>query len=130
MNLRAVACRFYADFIMPCRLKEFERMLIDIRAAGYSIWPVESYWRMSQAGMIPAGGRHMVLRHDIDTDPATAARMWEIERRIGVKSRAPCWKLPRGNACWKPFVSACPSMDSRLPFLSFLPKGRGAKGGW
>ena len=31
-------------------------------------------------------GRYLILRHDIDTDPRTAAAMWDIERHLGIES--------------------------------------------
>lgn len=81
-----LAYRLYADFLMPSRLREFDSLLGEVQQAGYAVWSVESYWRAARAGRLPSGRRHLVLRHDVDTDPGTARRMWEIEQRRGISS--------------------------------------------
>lgn len=86
MKPRELAFRLYADFLMPSRLKEFDRLLGEIQELGYAVWSVESYWRRARAGRLSSGRRHLVLRHDVDTDPATARRMWEIEQKRGIAS--------------------------------------------
>jgi hypothetical protein len=41
---------------------------------------------MMSEGGFGSGSRYLLLRHDVDTDPGTAAAMWEIEGRLGIAS--------------------------------------------
>lgn len=83
--LRIVWHRIYADFMMPSRLHQYRRMLESFLAAGYVVVSVETFWGLITAGELESIQRHVVLRHDIDTDPATGREMWEIERELGVE---------------------------------------------
>jgi hypothetical protein len=83
--LRATVERIYADFLMPSRLGEYRRLLETALAGGYRVVSIEGFWR-SIVGGSPEDGRWLVLRHDVDTDPGTAAAMWEIDRDLGVES--------------------------------------------
>ncbi len=77
--------RVYGDFLMRSRLDEYERLLESAVGARYRISSVGSFWRRVQGGGLDAAERYLVLRHDIDTDPRTAAAMWAIDRRLGVE---------------------------------------------
>jgi hypothetical protein len=46
---------------------------------------VERLWAVSRDGGSPPR-RLVVLRHDVDTDPATAGAMWYIDRELGISS--------------------------------------------
>ena len=78
--------RLYADFLMRSRLDEYERLLECAIEARYRISSVGSFWRQAEGEGLDAAERYLVLRHDIDTDPRTAATMWAIDRRLGVES--------------------------------------------
>jgi hypothetical protein len=78
--------RVYADFLMPSRLPEYGRFLESVLAAGYRVVGIEAFWRLATAQAGPPNERLFVLRHDIDTDPGTAAAMWSIERSLGIAS--------------------------------------------
>lgn len=77
--LKLAAYRLYADFLMPSRLEAYRALLDHALEAGYSITSLERFWQ-ERARAVAPGARIMVLRHDIDTDPMTAAAMWSIER--------------------------------------------------
>src|SRR2546422_7720159 len=84
MTPRQVWDRCYGDFLMPSRLPAYRALLETALGAGYAIVSVDRLWALlGGAGLDPAG-RYLVLRHDIDTGPATAAAMWRIERDLGV----------------------------------------------
>jgi hypothetical protein len=70
---------------MPSRLDAYRRLLERFLEAGYTIVPVESIWELISSSQLDGSARYLVLRHDIDTDPATARRMWEIERALGCR---------------------------------------------
>ena len=78
--------RVYSDFLMGSRLSEYEKLLETALRAGYRISSVGGTWRRISDGGVDPHERHLVLRHDIDTDPGTAAAMWDIDRRLGVES--------------------------------------------
>jgi hypothetical protein len=76
--------RVYADFLMPSRLAEYRGLLEAALAAGYHVESIEQFWRRIGAGTIDPNVRYFILRHDVDTDPRTAADMWRIERSLGI----------------------------------------------
>lgn len=83
LPLRTVWHRLYADFLLPSRLDSYRRLLERFLGAGYTVISVESIWELISSSQLNGNARYLVLRHDIDTDPATAQRMWEIERALG-----------------------------------------------
>lgn len=70
---------------MPSRLGEFGRILGDLRERGYEFLTNGEFARRVLRTR-PLGDKTVVLRHDVDTDPQTAARMLEIERGLGIVS--------------------------------------------
>ena len=71
---------------MGSRLDAYRALLDSILRAGYRIISVGDFWEEATAGDIGPSERCLVLRHDVDTDPRTAARMWRIDRDLGVQS--------------------------------------------
>ena len=69
---------------MPSRLEDYRSFLECALRWGYSIIPVEKFWELTVAGSRVPSGRYLILRHDVDTDPRTAERFWEIEQTLGV----------------------------------------------
>jgi hypothetical protein len=65
---------------LPSRLREYELLLSLALSAGYETLPLGEF-----AGREAIPERVLLLRHDIDSDLATAARMWRIEERLGVR---------------------------------------------
>jgi hypothetical protein len=86
MTPRQVWNRCYGDFLMPSRLPAYRALLETALGAGYTIVSVEGAWASIRAGRLDPAGRTLVLRHDIDTGPATAGAMWRIEQELGVSS--------------------------------------------
>jgi hypothetical protein len=78
--------RAYSDFLMGSRLDAYRRWLEAGLRAGYRVSPAGSIWGLIGEGGLHPTGRHLVLRHHVDTDPGTAAAMWAIDRRLGVAS--------------------------------------------
>jgi hypothetical protein len=78
--------RVYSDFLMGSRLSEYEKLLETALRAGYRVISVGGAWRRIRDGGVDPLDRLLVLRRDVDTDPGTAAAMWEIDRRLGVES--------------------------------------------
>ena len=84
MKARTAAQRLYADFRMPSRLDSFERLLRAFVEAGYAVTSIEAFARRLLDSGAGTTERTLILRHDVDTDPATARAMWQIEHRLGV----------------------------------------------
>ena len=82
-SMRRVRNRVYSDFVMPSRLAAYGQLLEMALEAGYRICSVGDVWRQVVAGGLVPSQRYMVLRHDVDTDPGTAAAMWDIDRGLG-----------------------------------------------
>ena len=78
--------RFYSDFLMPSRMGAYRALLEGALAAGYTFVSIEAYWNLLRAGEIDPARRYFILRHDIDTDTATADVMWRIERSLKISS--------------------------------------------
>jgi hypothetical protein len=69
---------------MRSRLDEYAHLLEAVLEAGYEVVGIERFWRDETQSLVDAPGPRLVLRHDVDTDPATAAAMWRIERDLGI----------------------------------------------
>lgn len=78
--------RIRADFLMRSRLGSYHELLETALTATYQVTGIEGFWRMVTGSPAIPPGRHLVLRHDVDTDPGTAREMWRIERQLGVNS--------------------------------------------
>ena len=78
--LGRIAGRLYGDYLLPSRLREYELLLSLALSAGYETLPLAEF-----AARPVVGGRVLLMRHDIDSDIATATRMWRIEQRLGVR---------------------------------------------
>lgn len=79
--------RIYADFLMPDRLGIYENLLRTALEHSYELHSIHSFWqRIRDGAPLPPTSRYLILRHDVDTDASTAARMWAVERKLGVKS--------------------------------------------
>ncbi|HET6174594.1 MAG TPA: hypothetical protein VFD90_18455 [Gaiellales bacterium] len=77
---RGIAGRLYGDYFLPSRLREYELLLSLALSAGYETLPLGEF-----AAREATSDRILLLRHDIDSDLATARRMWAIEQRLGVR---------------------------------------------
>ena len=84
-RLRRLGERAYADLLMPSRLGAYAELLRTARKAGYDVVGVEAFWRRGDA-LQDGTRRLLVLRHDVDTDPGTAGAMWNVDRRLDIRS--------------------------------------------
>lgn len=74
--------RIYSDYMMGDRTPDYEVLLRAAISAGYTLLSVRDFVERPNVKL----ERIMVLRHDIDTDPATARRLFEIERELGARA--------------------------------------------
>ena len=85
MVLSVLRDRVYGDFLMPSRLDSYRALLRRALDAGYRVTSIERFWHLIVDGAVDPAERYLILRHDIDTDPETAAAMWQIECDLGIE---------------------------------------------
>ena len=84
--MRQILHRLYADFFMPSRLREYRDFFVAALRLGYQVFSIRDFWSVLQTEGVQAGKKYLILRHDIDTDTATAKLMWLIECALGIRS--------------------------------------------
>src|ERR1051326_6707204 len=77
--------RLYSDYFMPSRLAEYERIIVTAKEQNYVHLTIPEFYDKRESG-IDAEKKYFIHRHDIDTDPLTARRMFEIEKKYGVRT--------------------------------------------
>lgn len=73
--------RIYEDYFKKSRLPEYRRTLQAAKEQGYQMVSVLDYTRIVKAGNLK-GRKIYVNRHDIDTSPRVAAKMFAIEKEV------------------------------------------------
>jgi hypothetical protein len=77
--------RLYCDYLMPSRLATYEEVVRTAHEEGYTQTSVREYFDLVREGRsLP--GKVLVHRHDIDTDLRTTRKLFDIERKHGIKS--------------------------------------------
>ena len=82
--ISAMFHRIRSDYFLSSRLREYELLLRTAIDKGYQHQTLTTFFRAHLAGT--ASSLLFLHRHDIDTDPDTARRFFEIEQRLGVRS--------------------------------------------
>lgn len=77
--------RLYSDYGMPSRLCMHERLIRAAQDAGFVQTSVRDFFDCARTGQ-SAAGKFIVHRHDIDTDLRTTRKLFEIEKRHGIKA--------------------------------------------
>lgn len=86
MSLRSMRYRVYSDYFMPCRMNEYKDLVEKFVCQGYETHSIISFWRLLVSGADVTKGKYLLLRHDVDINPAAAEEMWRIEQDLGAKS--------------------------------------------
>ena len=81
--MKTIINRIYSDYLMPTRLPEYGALLEAAREGGYAQVSVREFVRPALAHR---RGLTLVHRHDIDSDVRTAAKMFQLEARLGVRA--------------------------------------------
>jgi hypothetical protein len=82
--MNSILGRLYCDYLMPSQLAAYEDLVRAARMAGYAQTSVRRYHDMVKGQFLP--GKVIVHRHDIDTDLRTTRKLFEIEKKHGIKS--------------------------------------------
>lgn len=77
--------RLYSDYLMPSRLHEYEKLLVQAKDAGFHQMSVRDFHRSVCQGNL-ASDRILVHRHDIDSDLRTARKMFALELKHGARA--------------------------------------------
>lgn len=91
--LRAVGWRLYQDYLMRSRIGQLRELISTAQQGGYRCVSIEEWSRIVTAARSGArsgaltgeGRRYLILRNDVDTDPATALAMCDVQEELGVK---------------------------------------------
>lgn len=83
--MKALLRRLYSDYGMPSRLAKHESLIRAGQAAGFAQTSVRDFFDSIKAGKAGTA-RCIVHRHDIDTDLRTTRKMFELEKKHGIKS--------------------------------------------
>lgn len=79
-KIRRVLYRIYTDYFMKNRYSSYEKLICDLLENGYEFITISEYKKLSKEG------KHVIIRHDIDSDPKIARKMYEIEKKYDVKT--------------------------------------------
>jgi hypothetical protein len=77
--------RLYCDYLKPSQLAAYEEVVCAAHKEGYTQTSVRGYFDLVREGRCPPD-KVIVHRHDIDTDLRTTRKMFEIEKKHGIKS--------------------------------------------
>lgn len=83
--MKSLFRRIYSDYGMPSRLAKHESLIRAGQHAGFVQTSVRDFFDVVQAGNV-AASRCIVHRHDIDTDLRTTRKMFELEKKLGIKA--------------------------------------------
>lgn len=76
----------YDNFFRRSRLPLYEHLLSDLVESGYRFIPICEYWDLLKNNKLEKDNKYCILRHDVDTDPNTAYKMFGIETKYGIRS--------------------------------------------
>lgn len=79
--MKSILNKIYNDFFMKNRYQEYEELLKEFLNNGYEFIMIKDYNKLKDKN-----NKHIILRHDIDTDVKIARMQFEIEKKLGIKS--------------------------------------------
>lgn len=83
--MKKVIYRLFSNFLMPSRLDKLEKVLLTALFDGYTFVSISHFLGLARNGKLDSRARYLMLRHDIDTDVATARALWQLECRNGLR---------------------------------------------
>ena len=73
--------RFYEDYFKQSRLDGYRNILLEARSLGYCMVGIRDFYNILKSGG-KKDLRYLVNRHDIDTSPMVARKMFDIEKDV------------------------------------------------
>ena len=70
----------YNDFLMPSRMKEFERLINLAHNCKYQVLSLADYYQRVRRGPVQEGERLLLLRCDVESSPDVALAMYRVLR--------------------------------------------------
>ena len=80
-KVKKVKNRIYSDYFMKNRFEEYEQMIIDFKNKGFNFAQIKERDTIDDKNK-----KYVFIRHDIDSEPKVAEKMFEIEQKHGVTS--------------------------------------------
>ena len=74
--------RIYEDYFKKSRLPKYKEVLTLAKENGYKMVGIMDFYNLVASGEIGGGIKLLVNRHDIDTSPKVARRLFEIEKEV------------------------------------------------
>lgn len=84
-KFRSIFNRIYADYIMPSRLKEYEKIIKLAIEKKYTHITLKDYYTKLINNEL-GKKKYFIHRHDIDTDIRTTKKIFEIEKKYNIKA--------------------------------------------
>lgn len=78
--------RIYADYFMPSRLDEYERLIVRALQENYTHLTIPAFYNKAKNGEVDRKQKYFIHRHDIDTDCSTARKFFEIEKKHSIQT--------------------------------------------
>ena len=72
----------YRDYFMKSRLPVYRDLLTVAKNSGYRLIGILDFYREVKKPDLDNNAKYLILRHDIDTSPKIAKKLFEIEREI------------------------------------------------
>jgi hypothetical protein len=85
-KLKALYNRIYADYLMPSRLNEYEKIITSSISLGYTHITLRDYYTALDNNQLTKKKKYFIHRHDIDTDIRTTKKMFEIEKKHNIQT--------------------------------------------
>lgn len=75
--------RLYEDYIKKSRLSSYEELLLFAKSEGYIMMGINEFFQYVKENSDACGGKKILInRHDIDTSPKVARKMFNIEKKV------------------------------------------------
>lgn len=79
-RLKNITNRIYSDYIMKDRFEEYENMIKSFLDRGFAFLPI------CEVKGNKLNDKFIIIRHDVDSESNVARKMFEIEKKLGIKS--------------------------------------------
>jgi len=84
--IRKVFKKIYADYLLLDQFSKFDQLIELAVKEEYQVLSVIQFFDLIKTRGLEKGGRYLINRHDVDTDPVTARKFYDIEKNRGVFS--------------------------------------------